>query len=429
MRALWSLFVRAPDFRLLVSAGLISLSGDWLLRIGLAFYVYDLTGSTLASAGTLLASFIPSILFSSLAGVFVDRWNRRTTMIVANVLMAVALIPLVWVHQPGDIWIVYVVTSVEGVIKLFFYPAEMAMVPRLVDDADLTTANAMNGQIRELSRLVGSAVGGVVVATGGITALALVDAATYLAAAALVAGIRTSGAVETPDTSAAESSDAAARIRRFSHEWVSGLRFAGSRRGLQAVFLFTFIAMLGEGVMGTLFAPFVRDVLDGTSKDFGFIASVQAIGGIAGGVVAAGLGQRVSPAAMFGFGALLFGFIDLVMFLYPLIWVEIWPAAVCMILVGVPGAVTMTGYNTLLQRDTDDAYRGRVFGALGVVQGVGVIIGTVVAGLLGQSFGIIPIIAFQGIGGMVAGLAVLVLLRRSLHDGPVRPGTTTGAMS
>ena len=130
--------------------------------------------------------------------------------------------------------------------------------------------------------------------------------------------------------------------------------------------------MIGEGVMGTLFAPFVSDVLNGSSREFGFIASVQAIGGIAGGVVAASLGQRVSPAAMFGFGALLFGFIDLVMFLYPLVWVAIWPAAVCMILVGVPGAVTMTGYNTLLQRGTIDAYRGRVFGALGVVQGVGV---------------------------------------------------------
>ena len=166
-----------------------------MLRIGVAYFVYDLTGSTLASAGTLLSTFIPSILFSSLAGVFVDRWNRKTTMIMANLLMAVALIPLVWVNDPGDVWIVYVVTAVEGIIKLFFFPAEQAMVPRLVDDEDLTTANAMNGQIRELSRLIGSAVGGVVVATGGITALAIADAATYLVAAALVARIRSSGAV------------------------------------------------------------------------------------------------------------------------------------------------------------------------------------------------------------------------------------------
>ena len=141
--------------------------------------------------------------------------------------------------------------------------------------------------------------------------------------------------------------------------------------------------------------------------------------------MAASVGQRFSPALMFGCGAVLFGFIDLVMFVYPLVWVAIWPAVVCMVLVGVPGAVTMTGYNTLLQRDTVDAYRGRVFGALGVVQGVGIIVGTVAAGLLGEVFGIIAVISFQGIGGMAAGLVVLFILRRDLRrvtsEVPVAP--------
>jgi hypothetical protein len=115
--------------------------------------------------------------------------------------------------------------------------------------------------------------------------------------------------------------------------------------------------------MGTLFAPFVRDVLHGSGQDYGLIVSVQAVGGIVGGVVAASLGQRVSPVTMFGAGAIVFGLVDLVMFLYPLVFVEIWPAVVCMVVVGVPGAVTIVGLTTLLQRHTTDAYRGRVFGA------------------------------------------------------------------
>jgi hypothetical protein len=98
-----------------------------------------------------------------------------------------------------------------------------------------------------------------------------------------------------------------------------------------------------------------------------------------------------------------------------------------MILVGLPGAVTMTGYNTLLQRDTVDAFRGRVFGALGVVQGVGIIVGTVAAGLLGETLGIVAVISFQGVGGMLAGLAVLVILRHDLRSGPVRANETSGA--
>jgi MFS family permease len=130
---------------------------------------------------------------------------------------------------------------------------------------------------------------------------------------------------------------------------------AVSQSVLRVIVLFTFIAMLGEGVMGTLFVPLVRDVLHGSGQDYGIAAGVQAVGGVAGGLVAASLGQRRSPVRMFGVGCVVFGFIDLTMFLYPLVYVAIWPAIVCMILVGVPGAVLMAGYNTLLQRNTVDA--------------------------------------------------------------------------
>src|ERR1700734_2284062 len=76
------------DLRLLLSAGLISQLGDWVLRVGLTYYIYVLTGSTLASALMLVASFVPQILLGSLAGVFVDRWEPRLTMIGANLLLA-----------------------------------------------------------------------------------------------------------------------------------------------------------------------------------------------------------------------------------------------------------------------------------------------------------------------------------------------------
>ena len=419
MRVLWNLLRQERDFRLLISAGLISLTGDWMLRIGIAFYVYDLTGSTLASAGTLLSSYLPRILLSSLAGVFVDRWNRKTTMIVANLLMAAGLGPLLLVDRPGEVWIVYAVTVWEGIVELFSVPAEQALVPNLVAEADLTTANALNGQIREIARLVGSAIGGVVVATGGIIGLGIADAASFLASAALVAGIGASGPVK---ESAARTTLAPRSLRR---EWSEGLRLAASQPALRAVFIFTLVVMTGEGIMGTLFVPFVRDVLHGSGQAYGLIISVQAIGGIIGGVVAASLGQRISPTAMFGVGAVLFGLVDLVMFLYPLVWVEIWPAAACMIVVGVPGAVAMTGYNTLLQRNTVDAYRGRVLGSLGVVQGVAIVAGTLSAGFLGESVGIVPIIALHGVGGMAAGVMVLFVLRHQVKRLSLDPEVAT----
>lgn len=197
------------------------------------------------------------------------------------------------------------------------------------------------------------------------------------------------------------------------------MRMSISEPVLRVVMAFTFVALVGEGVMGTLFVPFVRDVLHGNGQQYGLIVSVQAIGGVAGGLVAATVGQRVSAVSMFGVGSIVFGFIDLVMFVYPLAYVAIWPAVVCMIAVGLPGAVVMAGYNTLLQRHTTDAYRGRVFGALGAVQGAAVLVGTISAGFLGESLPIIPVLSYQGVGYMLAGVIVLATLGGRRRSDPV----------
>src|SRR4051794_17777609 len=97
---------RSPDLRLLLGAGLVSMSGDWLLSVGLAYSVYALTGSTLASAAALLAAFVPQVLVGSVAGVFVDRWDRKRTMVVTNLLLAAGLLPLLLVDGAHRIWLV-----------------------------------------------------------------------------------------------------------------------------------------------------------------------------------------------------------------------------------------------------------------------------------------------------------------------------------
>jgi Na+/melibiose symporter-like transporter len=412
VRALWRVLREHRDFRYLIGAGLISLIGDNILAVGIAFFVYDLTGSTLASAATLLSFFVPSILFGSLAGVFVDRWDRTTTMMTANVVLALGLTPLLFVDGRDDVWIVYVVGAFEGVVVLFFEPAEQALLPRLVADTRLITANAVNGQIRNLARLIGSALGGVLVAVGGITVLAVVDAATFAVSAALLSRIRTDGRPEQATVDHAVVDVSPSRLRALGDEWLAGLRLAVSQPVLRVILVFTFIAMLGEGVMGTLFVPFVRDVLHGSGEDYGVVVAVQAIGGVVGGLVAASLGARRSAVHMFGAGCVVFGLIDLTMFLYPLVYVAVWPAIVCMIVVGLPGAVLMAGYSTLLQRNAADAYRGRVVGALGVVRGIAVVVGTLAAGILGERLPIVAVISYQGVGYMAAGVVILILLRR-----------------
>lgn len=419
--AIWQVLSQHRDYRLVVTAGLVSLIGDWMLGIGLAYYVYVLTGSTMASAMVLLASFLPQVLLGSLAGVFVDRWDRKRTMVTSNLLLAAGLVPLLWVDSPDRVWIVYVVLAWEGVVELFFAPAEQAMVPRLVPADRLVTANALNGQNRDLSRLIGSALGGVVVATGGITALALVDAGTFLFSAALIARVRTPGTPEAPAAMDDPAHALVGRLEKIRREWIAGLQLSVSHRVLRVILLFALITSVGEGIMGTLFAPFVRDVLHGSGQQYGLIVSVQAIGGIVGGLAAASFGHRMSAVHLLGWGAVVFGAIDLAMFLYPLAFVAVWPAAVCMVAVGLPGALVMAGFMTLFQLHTDDAFRGRVFAAIGVVRAMAAVAGTLAAGFLGESIGIVPIIAIQGAGYVVAGFAVLVALCGSSSPQPESP--------
>jgi predicted MFS family arabinose efflux permease len=337
----------------------------------------------------------------------------------------------------------------EGSAAQFFTPAEQAMLPGLVRDDELVTANAVSGQIQNLARLTGSGLGGVIAATGGITAVALADAASFLVSAALIALIKTIGLNAAPGpawrsrarvaapagasagpagASAGPAPRSAGSLRRqvsaLRAELADGLAWSLRHRTVRAVTVFIMVTSVGEGIMSTLFAPFVRHVLHGSSQAFGVVAAVQAVGGILGGLLAASAGQRISPARMLSYGAVAFGLVDLAIFLYPLGYAAVWPAAAGMVIVGFPGALTIAGAMTLLQRNTGDTVRGRVFGALGAAEGVAILAGTVCAGLLGQVAGIIPVLAVQGGGYVVAGIAMAVALAgraRPLPAGQDRP--------
>ena len=389
------------------------MAGDWILGVGLTYAVYDLTGSTVASALALLSGFVPMVVVGLVAGVFVDRWDRKRTMWVTQVLLAAGLVPLLFVTDRDTIGLVYVVMAVESVLEVFFSPAEQALLPRLVPDEDLVAANGLNAQARNVSRLVGGALGGVVVAAGGLPALAIVDAATFLVAALLVRRIATSGAPEPAPTVEAEAGVVVrGRFSSLADEWRAGLRATWHQPVVRVLVLFTVITATGEGVMGTLFAPYVRDVLEGSSTQYGLISGIQAVGGVLGGLAVVSVAHHWAPGRMLWGGALVFGLVDLAIFTYPVVLVSIWPALLSMALVGVPGAVAQTGLRTLLQRSTVDAERGRVFSLQNLAMSVMLMVGAAAAGFLGEAVGIMPILALQGVVYVLAALMVLAAFSR-----------------
>src|SRR5207244_13410260 len=179
--------LRQRNFGYIWVGGLVSLVGDWMLLTALPVYVYQLTGSTLATGAMLAARVVPRILLGSLACVLVDRWDRRQTLIVANLLLAVALLPLLLVSSGQELWLVYLIAFVQSAMAQFVTPALGALLPHLVAERELLRANSLNALSNDISRLVGPALGGLVVASSGLAGVALLDSVSY----ALDAGMDT----------------------------------------------------------------------------------------------------------------------------------------------------------------------------------------------------------------------------------------------
>lgn len=403
--------LRQPNFAKLWFGGLISMTGDWILIVGLPFEIYRRTGSTLATGAMVLAFLIPSILLGSVAGVFVDRWDRQRLMVVINLTMAVILLPLLAIDALG-IWIAYVVLFAGSSLELLFTPAEGALLPNLLEnpDDDLVTANALNGLNNHLARLIGPAIGGIVVATGGLVAVTAIDAVSFLLAAALIASIRTAhGRAERHDSLEHEALNA---WRRVLVEWRDGLRTVLHHPVLRALLVFFAITRIGEGLTATLFVPWTTDALNSDATGYGLLLSTQAIGGLAGAIVIGRLGSRLDPLRLVILGSLVFGLIDLGLFTYPAIYPYIGPALVVMVVVGVPGAAMMAGIATLEQTLASDSHRGRVIGALGAVGAAGSLVGAIGAGFLGQVVPVVLLLVVQGSGYVIASLTVAWLTRR-----------------
>ena len=309
--------LRQRNFGLLWFGQVISMAGDWVLYASLAFYVYTLTGSVLLSGSMMIVSTLPRIVLGSIAGVFVDRWDRRRTMIVADLGRAVVLLSLLAVHSAGDMWIVYLAALGDAALAQFFGPAKNALVPRIVTTEELVRANSANSVGEQIGRLAGPAVGGFMLARLGLHSVVIFDVLSFVVSAALIALM----ALPPPSTRAAPPSAADARVRRDSRRWarrrtqsragggaqpwlkvwrelLAGLRLIRANQVVAALFLLWTITSIGEGLLDVLVVPWVSSVLEGTSLTFGWMMTVQAIGSIAGGAILASAGKtRQAPLA------------------------------------------------------------------------------------------------------------------------------------
>ena len=415
--------LRNANFARLWWAGLISQAGDWVLLIGLPIYVYILTRSLLATSITFAAGIIPQIMLGSVAGVFVDRWNRKRTLVVANLLLAVALLPLMLVRTPDHVWIVYIVIFAETCFEQFTLPAQNALLPALVTEEQLVPANALNSLSSNLSRLVGPALGGVIAGFFGLNGIVVADTISFLLAALVLTGIP-AAAAKGGISQRPVGDNPFVNLRR---EWSDGLRVLFASQTLWVLVATFTISALGEGVFGVLYPVFVYQALHGGALEIGELMSAQAVGGLLGGLVAGWLGQRLLSRWSIGLNWLAFGAISIAIYgapawlslagaPLPVLWVEIG----LFIAVGVSGVGVLTGSQSRLQTSAPEAFLGRIFGILGTAMGAFTLVGTVIAGTISNTLGVIPVLNIQAAGKLLAGVLALALLPRMIH----RPAST-----
>jgi Na+/melibiose symporter-like transporter len=412
--------LRNRDFALLWTAGLISVAGDFALLIALPLHAYALTGSAVATGGVFAASLLPRVLLGSIAGVFVDRWDRKRTMVAADLLRAALLLPLLAVGSPDFLWLLYLVRAATGVVGLIFDPAESALLPRLVGEERLVTANALNALNNNIGRLVGPVVGGLLYAGGGLPAVVIVDAASFALSAALILAIRANAQPERDDA----PGDGASAWGRMVYEWRAGMRLVGQGRALRTIFIAAGLGFLGEGTFGVGFTPLVIDVLDGGAPGAGVLASSQAIGGLLAGVLVARVALKLSPRVLLAGGMIGLGLADLgvanAAMLAPPGPGAMAVASMFMLLAGFPVVSASAAQHGLLQTLTVDAFRGRVFGALGAIQGLATLVELTLGAAAIDAIGIVPVVSLGAAMWIVGGAFVLTRLPRDVGDDPAR---------
>jgi len=394
------------DYALIWSAGLVSDTGDWLLMIALPLFAFGATGSALGASTVFLVELVPMLLLGTFLGVLVDRWDRRRTIIVTALLQALALLPLL-VASADRMWIVYTVAAVEAVLGAVINPARQALVPSLVEPDQLARGNALIAVSDSIARLVGSPLGGIAFAAGGLPGVVVADAATFLVTAGLVAAMRrhpvpVAGEAEAP---------AIVAERRLLHEWAEGLRLIGRSGTLRTLAAIAALGSVSQGLFLVLFIVYVTQDLGAGDAGVGLLRGVQAIGGVLGGLLSGMLVRRLSPRMLVGGGYLVFGLLSLLTWNLAPFTTALGVYAGLFIAMGIPAVATATGEITLVQTGTPPHALGRVIAAMTTVSGAAQGVGLLAGGLLAERFDVVAILDGQAALYLLCGVVAVLALR------------------
>jgi MFS family permease len=383
--------LRHRNFRLFFGGQTISLIGTWMTRVATSWLVYRLTKSSLLLGTVGFAGQIPTFLLAPLAGVIVDRIDRRKVLVWTQALAMVQSLVLAWLTLSHRINIseVLVLSAMQGVINAFDMPGRQSFMIRMVEDrADLSNAIAINSSMVNVARLIGPSLAGLLIAATNEGWCFLVDGVSYIA---VIASLLMMRVTHEPTQHAG-----ATMMEQLRQGWVYVAESVPIRTIL---LLFALLSLMGWPFM-VLMPVFAAQVLHGGPHTLGFLMGAVGVGSLASALSLVlrksvrGLLKMIPiAAAIFGVGLICFGASGSFWFSMPM-----------MLVTGFGMMQGLTSSNTILQTLVDEKMRGRVMSYY-TMAFVGMApFGSLLAGTLAHAIGAPRTVIISGIACILGAL-------------------------
>ncbi|GCE04800.1 MFS transporter [Dictyobacter aurantiacus] len=395
--------LRQRNFALLWSGAFISMLGDWVLLIALPLFVYQRTGSAMATGAIVIVESVPGLLLSSIGGVFADRWDRRRIMILTDFLRALNLLQLLLLPLTNWFWLVYTAAAIESVLSQFFNPASGALIPHVVSEDQLAAANGMNAFSGQITRLLGPTLAGTLFTLKGIQSVIIADCLSYV-----LSGIMSLLVTLPPEKTRAALQATMPSSKALWQEWKQGLALIPRDHMLYIAFIMVAAAVLGDGIIRAISTPFLSQVAAGNALVFSWIVTAQGGGAVAGSLVIGRLNKLLHPFLLCGLSAVIIsilGSIEALFFSLPVVFA-------CTFLLGAPIMFFFVGSYTVIQQRASDEARGRILGAYSAVSACCSLAGLIISTLLTALLGVRILFALGQVGYLVGGLLALFFLRK-----------------
>ena len=386
--------LRYRNYRLLGLGLLISVAGSRMQAATVLWQVHDLSGQPIALAGVGLSNILPVIVFSVIAGVAADAFNRRRLILVTQSVLAMLALVLGLLTLAGrvQLWSIYLITALMSAVLTFDLPARQALIPNLLPREVLPSAFGVNATIFHLASIIGPVLAGAVLATAGVGAVYVINAVSFLAVIlALVAMGPVAQVLVRP------ASGSAWRPRELTVSAGEGLRYVVGQPLIFSSMLLDFVATFFASA--TYLLPiFAKDILGVGAAGYGWLVAAPSVGAGASSIFLAFRRQlsnqgRTLLLAVAGFGlaTIVFGLSRTFLVTF-----------VALAATGATDAVSTIIRNTLRQLQTPDRLRGRMTGIMQVFFLGGPQLGEVEAGVVAQLFGATAAVVSGGVASLVA---------------------------